>query len=214
MKVVTVGNGKGGVGKSTISQNLAVCAMIDGKSVLLIDADSQGSTMNFRAIRETDDIQAVSITQATIHKDINNFSNFDLIIIDAGGRDNTNFRSAIMAAQHGMLLIPVLPSQLDIWATEDTFKILQEARTYVDIDAYTLINRAPTNTNIVKDAREMLGELALENNITILETAIYARVDFMKSISQGQGVIEFTPNSKAAKEAHALYGEVKTILGL
>ena len=118
MKVISVVNQKGGVGKSTIACNLAVNAVLDGKRTLLIDADPQGSSLSFRAIRGADDLKAVSITQPTIHKDIGDFENFDLVIIDAGGRDNTLFRSAVTAAAKGMLLIPVLPSQYDIWAAE------------------------------------------------------------------------------------------------
>lgn len=212
MKVITVANQKGGVGKSTIACNLAVNAVKDGKKTLIIDADVQGSSLSFRAIRESDDLQAVAITSPTIHKDIATFANFDLIIVDAGGRDNTLFRSAVMAASKGILLIPVLPSQYDIWATEDTFNILQEARAYADIPAYTLINQALPNATVVKDAKDMLADLAAENNIVTLETVLYARVDYKKSISQGQGVMEFQPKSKAADEAGALYNELKSYL--
>lgn len=214
MKVITVANQKGGVGKSTIACNLAVNAVQDGKRTLIIDADVQGSSLSFRAIRETDDLHAVAITSPTIHKDIATFDNFDVVIVDAGGRDNTLFRSAVMAASNGILLIPVLPSQYDIWATEDTFKILQEARSFADISAYTLINQALPNTTVVRDAQEMLSELAAENGIVTLDTVLYARVDYKKSISQGQGVGEFQPKSKAADEAAALYQEIKSILQL
>ena len=56
-----------------------------------------------------------------------------LIFIDVGGRDSTISRSAIMAAAEGLLLIPVLPSNYDIWATEDTFKLLQHERYLITI---------------------------------------------------------------------------------
>lgn len=214
MKVVAIANQKGGVGKSTLACNLAVNASKDGQKTLIIDADVQGSSISFRAMRETDDLQAVSITTPTIHKDINNFANFDLVIVDAGGRDNTLFRSAIMAAASGILLIPVLPSQMDIWAAEDTFGVLREARTYVDINAYTVLNRLPAGSNINKDAKDVLVDLAQEHDVSILNTNIYARVEFMKSISEGLGVIESQPSSKAAQEANELYAEIKNILNI
>lgn len=214
MRVISVVNQKGGVGKSTIACNLAVNAINEGKRVLLIDADMQGSSLAFRATREKDDLKAVSITQPTIHKDIGDFENFDLVIIDAGGRDNAVFRSAVMAASNGILLIPILPSQYDIWAAEDTFKVLKEARVYANIDAYALFNQTIQNTTISKDAKETLEDLTRENNIRILNTVLYSRVDYKKSISQGQGVIEYQPKSKAAEEINSLYNEIKNILRL
>ena len=50
--IITVGNTKGGVGKTTIAVNLAVEAAKDGKNVLLIDTDPQGSSTAFRSERE------------------------------------------------------------------------------------------------------------------------------------------------------------------
>lgn len=214
MKVISVVNQKGGVGKSTIACNLAVNAVYDGKRPLLIDADPQGSSLSFRAIRQTDDIKAVSITQPTIHKDINDFSNFDVVIVDAGGRDNTLFRSAVTAASKGILLIPVLPSQYDIWAAEDTFTVLKEARIYVDIQAYAVFNQAIQNTTVSKEARKALEELAAESDIKLINTVLYSRVDYKKSISQGMGVMEYQSKGKAADEIKNLYSEIKGILGL
>lgn len=214
MKVISVVNQKGGVGKSTIACNLALCAINDGKRTLLIDADPQGSSLSFRAIRQSDDLKAVSITQPTIHKDISDFNNFDLVIIDAGGRDNTLFRSAVTAASKGILLIPVLPSQYDIWAAEDTFKILKEARVYVDIEAYAVFNQTIQNTTISKEAKDALEELAGESDIKILNTVLFSRVDYKKSISQGMGVVEYQPKGKAAEELNNLYKEIKSVLGL
>jgi chromosome partitioning protein len=212
MTTVVIANQKGGVGKSTISANLSVCAAKDNKRVLLIDSDTQGSSTSFRAIREADDLQAVSIIQPTIHKDIESFSNFDLIFIDAGGRDNALFRSAITAASKGLLLIPVLPSQYDIWATEDTFKMLKEIRVYVPIKACAVFNQVIQNTKISQEAKEALEELTTEGDVTLLKTVLYNRIDYKKSISDGLGVIEYQPKGKAAAEITDLYNEIKKVL--
>lgn len=214
MKVLSIVNQKGGVGKSTIACNLAVCAVKDNLKTLLIDADPQGSSLSFRAIRESDDLKAVSITQPTIHKDVSDFENFDLVIIDSGGRDNSLFRSAIMAASKGALLIPVVPSQYDIWATEDTFSVLREARTFAEIQAYTVINQIVNNTTVSKEAKEALEELTTEYDVKTLKSYIYLRVDYKKSISHGLGVVEFAPKTKAAREITSLYNEIKEILNL
>lgn len=215
MKVVVIGNQKGGVGKTTICTNLAVAAVLDKKRVLIIDADTQGSSMAFRAVREQlgkDDISAVSIITATVHKDVKKFSNFDLVFIDAGGRDNTLFRSAITAAAGGILIIPLEPSAYDIWATEDTFKILQEASSYVNIPAYCLFNKLMPNTIVAKEAAEALEDMTKDANVILLQTDLVSRQDYKKSASKGLGVIEYEPAGKAAAEIKSLYVEIQTLL--
>lgn len=219
MKVITVANQKGGVGKSTIACNLAVCAAKEGKNTLIIDSDPQGSSISFRANREADDLQAVSIVTPTIHKDIVNFGNFDLIIVDAGGRDNALFRSAITAASNGLLLIPVLPSQYDIWAAIDTFEILKEARVFVDIPAYAVFNQVIAKTTVSKEAEEALNELTQSNEVKLLNTKLYSRVYYKESISLGLGVIEYSQKDKekaekAAEEMKSLYTEIKSLLNI
>ena len=209
MKVIVVANQKGGVGKSTIACNLAVAAAMDGKKTLVIDADPQGSSATFRTVRESDDIKVISIVKPTIHKDIQDFSNFDWVIVDSGGRDSAVFRSAIAAAEGGILVIPILPSQYDIWATEDTFNILKEARAYKDIPAVAFFNQVMQNTTVTRDAAETLQELTAENEVSLLASQLAHRVDYKKSISAGQGVMEYAPGGKAAQEVAALYAEIR-----
>ena len=96
MNVIVVANQKGGVGKSTISCNLGVASALSGHKTLIIDADPQGSSATFRAVREKDDLKVISIIKPTIHKDIQDFTSFDRVIVDAGGRDSAVFRSAIL----------------------------------------------------------------------------------------------------------------------
>lgn len=209
MKVITVGNHKGGVGKSTLACNLAVEATKERKKVLLIDADTQKSSIDFRALRAEADLpqfNAVSVTNPTIHKDISSFNAFDLVVIDAGGRDTGPFRSALLASD--LLIIPALPSQLDIWSTENTVSMLEEAKTIKEIKACFVANRVIPNTNIAKEAYEALINIG----IPLLKSKIHNRVAFAYSISEGKGVTEFEPHGKAAKEMKEFYKEVKSWL--
>ncbi|MEM1684992.1 MAG: ParA family protein, partial [Nanopusillaceae archaeon] len=80
-KIIVVANQKGGVGKSTVACNIAVAFAVDGYKTLIIDTDPQESSLNFRAMREKDDIQAVSITKPTVHKDVLKFDH-QVIIVD------------------------------------------------------------------------------------------------------------------------------------
>lgn len=209
MKIITVGNAKGGVGKSTIAVNLAVEAARDKKRVLLVDADVQASSMGFRGLRETDDIKATAILTPTLHKDLKSFD-FDLIIVDAGGRDAGTFRSAILAAD--FLLLPTTPSQYDVWATKDTIDILNDARIYKeDLPARMVLNLAIPNTVIGREAREALRDF--KEVCPLSETTLSSRVAYRQSIGQGLGVSEYEPNGKAAEEFRRLYEEVMKLIG-
>ena len=212
MNVIVVANQKGGVGKSTISCNLGVAAALAGKKTMIIDADPQGSSATFRAIRSTDDLKVISIVKPTTHKDIQDFSSFDLVIVDAGGRDSVVFRSAILAAAGGILVIPILPSQYDIWATEDTFQVLRDARTYQEIPAYALFNQVIQNTTVTKEAVETIQGMTAENEVQLLASSLYQRVDYKKSISEGKGVMEYAAGGKAAQEMRALHEEIEQLL--
>ena len=175
-----------------------------GKNVLLVDADPQASSLNFRSIRESDDVKATAITTPTLHKDLKDFSNFDMILIDSGGRDTSIFRSAILAAD--LLVIPVLPSVYDIWAASDTIEIVKEALLYNEkLVSRFLINMVLPNSIMGRDTQAALKE---HEEIPILKQTVGARQVFKNALSMGQGVVEFEPKSKAAQEIAACYQEI------
>ncbi|HPS31449.1 MAG TPA: ParA family protein, partial [bacterium] len=125
VKIISVANKKGGVGKSTIATNLAVYFASAGKSVVLIDADEQKSSMSFQEVRPDTAIQfqTVSIMTRTILREAEKFL-VDFVIIDVPAKDSPVSRAAIAAADR--VIVPVQPSQYDILATEDTFRLLDE----------------------------------------------------------------------------------------
>ena len=116
MNVIVVANQKGGVGKSTISCNLGVASALSGQKTLIIDADPQGSSATFRAVREKDDLKVISIIKPTIHKDIQDLTSFDRVIVDAGGRDSADATPRLQE----MVLFPTPPFWL---ATTMTFML-------------------------------------------------------------------------------------------
>jgi len=212
VKVITVGNEKGGVGKSTIACNIAVEAVRDGLKIRLIDADTQQSCMDFRAIRSENDslpqFQAVSITNNTIHKDVKSFKNFDIVLIDSGGRDTSVFRSAILACD--FLIIPVLPSQYDIWATQGTIEILEEAKSFKDVKSRIILNQVILNTIVSREATEALEKFKLP----VFDIKFHSRVAYKQSVSKGTGVSEYEPGGKASEEMKIFFEEVKKELSL
>jgi len=207
--IITVGNTKGGVGKTTIAVNLAVEAARDGKKVLLVDTDPQGSSIAFRAEREKDDIRAIALVSDKLHKDIKEFSAaFDWIVIDAGGRDNAVFRSAVAACD--LFLLPVLPSQFDVWAAKDAITVFKELKPFNDMLGRMVLNMVRPNTIVSNEAQDALAPY--QDDMPLLSKRLHNRVAYKASISNGQGVSEYEPSGKAAEDIKHIYNEILFII--
>ena len=203
--IVGVLNQKGGVGKTTLSVNLAACLARTGARVLLIDADPQGSALDWAAARQGEPLfSVVGFPRATIHKEIAQLGQgYDHIIIDGPPRVTDLARSAIMASD--IVVIPVQPSPYDIWAAEEVVKLIDEARVFKEnIKSVFVVNRKITNTAIGRDVREALAAYPIH----VLDAAIAQRVVFAEAAAQGQAIFEIDPTGPAVAEVEAVAAEL------
>lgn len=201
-------NQKGGVGKTTLSVNLAASFARDGARVLLIDGDPQGSALDWAAAREGDPLfSVVGLPRATIHKEIAQIGHgYDHIIIDGPPRVTDLARSALMASD--FVLIPVQPSPYDIWAADGIVKLLDEARVYKEnLQSAFVINRKIVNTAIGRDVSEALGVYPVD----VLSASIAQRVIFAEAVAQGKAVYEVDKQGPAAAEIEAVAAEIKEL---
>jgi chromosome partitioning protein len=208
--IISLLNQKGGVGKTTLAVHLATALALRGRRVLLVDADPQGSALDWAASRQWPLlVPVVGLPTKTLHKEIqHHLPNYDDIVIDGPPRVNELARAAIMAAD--IVLIPVQPSPYDVWAAKEIVELLSEASVFKETQKSAfVINRKIVNTAIGRDVVEALAGYQLP----VLATTIGQRVAFAESAVQGSTVMELDPNSVASQEISGVVDEMLAMYG-
>lgn len=208
-KVIAILNQKGGVGKTTLAVHIATALARNNRSVLLLDADPQGSALDWAAARHGEPMfPVVGLPKASIHKELPALaSNYNVVIIDGPPRVYDVARSAIMASD--LVLVPVQPSPYDVWAAKEIIDLLNEAAVYKPtLKKAFVINRKIVNTAIGRDVTEALSEYPMP----VLKTAVCQRVAFAESATQGLTVYEIDPEMLASQEMSQLAAEVEGLL--
>jgi chromosome partitioning protein len=204
--IVIVGGIKGGSGKSTLATNLTVIRALEGRRVLLVDADEQRSASDWAEHRESLGITTpwttISLNGAGVRAQLLKMVNdYDDIIVDTGGRDTTSQRSALTVAD--VFLAPFQPRSLDVWTAGKVVSLVEEIRSVnPKLRAYAIINRADSQGVDNQDAAEILKE---SEGIEYLPTSIGQRKAFANAAAEGLGIIELkTQDKKAITEIRQL----------
>jgi len=204
--LTVIGNLKGGTGKSTVAFNLAVWLAHDKPGVRVFDLDPQATLMDTNEIREEDGYEP----QIEVSNDIdelemlvnNRGRNKTQLLADVSASNMPHLEKAISMAKR--ILIPVQPSQADIWSTQRFLKIVLSAidkKNKPEIMGF--INRADTHVG-VRETAEAEEALQLLPNIKALDTRLYQRTAYRRSFSEGLAVFEQDPMGKAAREMKKL----------
>jgi chromosome partitioning protein len=204
--ILTVGNTKGGVGKTTLAVNIAIARSVLGSDVLLIDGDEQNTAITFTELRNSQlgnaGYTAVSLHGAAIRTQVRQLApKYADIVIDVGGRDTGSLRAALTVTN--TLLIPVQPRSFDIWAIDQIAELVREAREInSDMRAAIVLNAADAQGRDNEDAAEALRDI---DGIELLEITIGRRKAFPNAASAGKAAIEQSPKDpKAIEELNTL----------
>lgn len=192
-------NFKGGTGKSTIVFNMAVWRLEQGHDVTVCDLDPQRTVSDVAMIRSEDEIEPAL---KVVHKLPTRTKAKGDWLIDVGTSDMAAMRAAINICDR--VVIPVTPSQADIWSTQQFLDIVAEARPKKKMPPIMgFINRADPHPRSRENA-EAMDALTMLNGIKPLKAKLVQRLAFRRSFSEGLAVFELEPNGKAAAELDAL----------
>lgn len=185
MKNILVVNNKGGSGKSTIATNLAAYYANCGLQVMLVDADSQASSSDWLAARPVSYPAILGVAGFRFKTKLD----LHAVIYDVpAAMPKARLQQAILRAD--VLLLPVMPSPIDMRALARFLEELQVWLKGSPLKVGIIANRAKGNTNIFRELDAELERLhARKNNIEYI-TALRAHPNYLQAAAQGIGIHE------------------------
>jgi chromosome partitioning protein len=202
--IISFLNQKGGVGKSTLSINIAACLDLLGQKVLLIDADKQGTASTWASLRDETGFQVVSMARENMARDaIKLAADFDFTIIDGPPQAETISRSCIVASD--LVVIPIEPGGASLWSSNLTIRQLKEAQELKPtLKCGFVVSRKIGSTVLGRDTRSM----AADAGIPMFQTEIEQRIAYAEALTMGKTIFEWSGRSPAAREIKTLTHEL------
>ena len=215
---ILVGGEKGGTGKSTVATNLAVMFRIAGYDTHLVDCDSQKTSLRFASRRSAHALKpslvCTHLSGEQLQVPIADLSEkYEALIIDSGGQDSVELRSAMISPSVRQMIIPIQAGYFDIETLVNMDALVKTSSIYnKDLSVKCLINRAPTHKQITvaQEAKEFIKtELT---HLGLFDSILHDRVSYGYAVATGESVVEYEKKQrrdrKATSETCSLFKEL------
>lgn len=212
-------NYKGGVGKTTVAQNLAVALVLQGYRVCLIDADDTKATTSWADKRDENGVEpsipCVSLTNPkSFAKQVRaQYANYDVLLIDCPPALSPLAVKAMYASH--LLVIPVSTTGgSDVWVSEQLLEKFQEIREAKEdagddpVQAQLLVNMYRRNVTLHELAASIVDQLAETYKVGVFKVKLGNRVVYGEANVSGMGVLEYGADRKAKVEIERLTKEL------
>lgn len=202
--ILAVVNQKGGVGKTSLVVNLAGLRSQDGRRVMVVDTDPQGSLLQWHAVSGGEGFDVVHLPTSSLGKPLGRFAQrYDEVLVDTPPALGDITRSVLASCR--LALVPVGPSPLDIWSSRETVDMIRAAAARNKrLAGRLLVSRKIARTRLGREARSALETYGLP----ICDVEVSQRIAYVEAMVAGQSVCAHSPRSEAAAEIEALCREI------
>ena len=204
--ITVIANLKGGSGKSTVTFNLGLWLQMKGQPVVAYDLDPQQTLSDVAEVRReqgaTPPLQ-VNQPRDSLLDDMLYHPEQTQVLVDVGASNMGAMKQALSIANR--IIIPVPPSQPDVWATQRFLNIVNELDETNNPEMRVFVNRADTHRAIREsdETEEVLEQLP---GVKLIPQRLHQRTVYRRSLSEGMSIFEISKRSKAADEFNHLAG--------
>ncbi len=208
-KIIVVGGTKGGPGKSTVAQQIAVCLKVKKKKkVHVTDIDIQRTTTSWcEDRRQNDDLELIpfAYVQDDIVKHLKSLQGrTDYVVVDAGGFDSEIQRLAMLMAD--VIIIPLRPKRRDLKSLRDIDPIIDNVRNVNEtVKIRAVVNQCPSlpsRASRILAAKEIVETFGIE----AAPVNLYNRNVYDDAEEAGRSIFEMT-GAERDKKAEAEFEE-------
>ena len=196
-KIITLAHQKGGVGKTTLTLNLAY-SIQEQLNVAVIDLDIQGSISQLKPLIENVSLDIISGI------DVNDIQSlpYDVVIIDTPPYLSSELPAVFSVSD--LVIIPTKAGLVDLLAIRATIALLKKAKEERSNLVFSILfNMVKNNSTITAEIKELIDTY----QTPVFNTRVSDKISFVRSIGINRGIYA-TDDHKSKEEIDELTNEI------